>query len=199
MEQDIFQRFVTTLSALDVSLFRLVNSGMASQSLDPVMIALSHRGLWGAVVAVVFVWLVVRRRWAMVRLCCIAALAVALADTIAYEGIKPWVGRERPCHQLTEVSLPTGRCGGIESFPSNHASNGAAIASAVATAGSPVLGAWLGVVAIFVGISRVYLGVHFPGDVVAGWCLGTLVGSLLGWFARPFVSGALIRGRKKTR
>jgi undecaprenyl-diphosphatase len=64
------------------------------------------------------------------------------------------------------------------SFPSGHAASSLSVALALAAAAGGPLGAAVVALAIVVGLSRCYLGVHYPGDVLAGWLLA-LLGTLL--------------------
>ncbi len=115
-----------------------------------------------------------------------AAFALA-ASHLAVQAIKRSVNRPRP-------RLP----GGIESlvhapdrfsFPSGHAAASLSIALPLATTlPLPAAGGVLGLAAL-VGISRSYLGVHYPGDVAAGWLLAAA-----GYLAAPPVLALLARG-----
>jgi undecaprenyl-diphosphatase len=80
------------------------------------------------------------------------------------------------------VRAPLG-CGSGKSFPSAHAADTAAAAAVVSWAAPPVAPLAIALV-VLVGISRVYLGVHYPSDVVAGWVLGAAIGALLIAIAR---------------
>ncbi len=86
--------------------------------------------------------------------------------------IKLAVGRKRPVIEDLPhlMATPTGL-----SFPSSHATSSFAAARAF---GALVPGAPLQVAALAMGLSRLYLGVHYPSDVAAGAALGTLLGSL---------------------
>ena len=93
------------------------------------------------------------------------------------------MGRERPCKADPQhVPHPLG-CGAGQSFPSTHASDSAAAAAVFAWA-VPRLSAIGIAIAVVVGISRVYLGAHWPTDVMAGWTLGAAVGAGLVLLAR---------------
>lgn len=115
-----------------------------------------------------------------------AALVFAgtVTGSIAVALAKSWVGRQRPAliDHLVEV--------GSASFPSGHAANSAIIYLTIALVSIQViphraarwflLAATLLLVAA-IGVSRVYLGVHWPSDVLAGWSFGTLWA--LAWWA----------------
>ncbi|MEU4928167.1 phosphatase PAP2 family protein [Streptomyces yokosukanensis] len=108
------------------------------------------------------------------------ALAVPLAVVAAFavtSAVKPLVAEDRPCRSLPFRTLEACPARGDWSFPSNHT----AIACAAAVAlffVSRRLGAVASVCALAMAASRVWVGVHYPHDVVAGAALGGLVGYL---------------------
>ena len=85
---------------------------------------------------------------------------------------------------------------GGPSFPSGHTLNAALVYCSLALAFAPLLGAWLGsaligaiALSFAVAFSRVWLGVHWPSDVAAGWLLGT------GWWLGAYALGGAMLGR----
>jgi undecaprenyl-diphosphatase len=117
-------------------------------------------------------------------------VAGAMSGSIAVAIIKTAVGRPRPTliDHLTQVAS--------YSFPSGHSANSAVIYLTLALTVSQVIpgvaarryviGA-AALIVILIGISRVYLGVHWPSDVLAGWCFGAL------WALMWWAIGARIR------
>ncbi len=106
----------------------------------------------------------------------VAWVAIGLATLLLVEGLKAAAGRPRPMlwPRLVEVRAP--------SFPSGHALGSAALYGFLAVVLSRrfparrlAFHAAALAMALFVGGGRLYLGVHWPSDVVAGWALGVLL------------------------
>jgi undecaprenyl-diphosphatase len=145
--------------------------------LDPVFVGLSVVGYFGAVwiVLAVVISLATRRSVAFPVL--LTASSVWTADLIAL-AIKAGVERQRPNLNIPQAD-PLMGAGGW-SFPSGHAAT--AFAGAVSLTylwrrGAPLFF----LLAAAIAFSRAYVGVHYPGDVLAGAALGTVVG--LAWVA----------------
>ena len=165
---------------MDLQFLRLVNDH-GSPALDFVMAAASNRGVLLAFAAAFALYLGLRspHRWlASVLL----VLAVGAADLVSVRVVKPAIERDRPCRSLPSVRAPLG-CGSGKSFPSAHAADTGAAAAVISWAAPPVAPLAIAL-AILVGVSRVYLGVHYPSDVVAGWVLGAAIGAALIAIAR---------------
>ncbi len=170
---------------MDRSLLHSINQGLACGPMDTLMATASNLLAWIPVLALIAIVLGVRGG-ARGRLAVAAmVVAFALADPFVAHVLKPLFARPRPCHELGEaIRLITG-CGGAFGFPSNHAANSAALAAALGTLVPRTL--WFGVpIAVLVSFSRVYLGVHYPTDVLAGMAVGAAIGAGcggLGWLA----------------
>jgi undecaprenyl-diphosphatase len=122
-------------------------------------------------------------------------LVILVSDQLSSGLLKPWVGRVRPCFDLASVRLLIPGQPHSPSFPSGHATNMAAVAVTLYGV-NPILGGIGTLVAALVGYSRVYVGVHYPSDVLGGWILGTGVG-LAGIAARRACLSAWDRRRKR--
>ena len=167
--------------AIDVQLLSVLNCP-GTPWLDEVMAAASNRGVLLAVAAVAAIYLWVKSPHRAVAALLLAA-SIGAADLLTVRLIKPAAARPRPCQvDPQRVHHPLG-CGTGQSFPSTHASDTAA-AAAVFSWAAPRLSMVGIAITLLVGISRVYLGAHWPTDVVAGWALGALVGMAMVALAR---------------
>ena len=106
--------------------------------------------------------------------------AVGLTDFLG--GQLKWVfERVRPCRALTDaVKIEPSGCGGLFSFPSNHAANTAALAAFLHVL-YPKSGWITWPIVAFVGFSRVFIGAHYVTDVLGGWMLGGVIGGGAAW------------------
>jgi len=144
--------------------------------LDPVMSSASSARLLIPLACALGLYILFRspqKRTGVLVLC----LAIGLSDITAARILKPWAQRIRPCNLTTPATQTLAECQKGLSFPSNHAANAAA-AAGVASWAAPVIAPYCIALALLVGLSRVYLGQHWPTDVLAGWALGALIAFL---------------------
>lgn len=189
---------LAVLAVADRWLFLKINHDWTSASLNALMPVVTdlHKlswFRWGVVPAALALWLWRGGRRAL-QVLAVAAVAVGAGDLLAYRVIKPWAARPRPEYSVlsTVKRAPTG---GYYGFPSNHSVNAAAAAAVLSVAYPGGAFAFVGAAGI-IGYSRVYVGAHYPGDVMAGWALGALLGWPWAWL---MLGRGGASGRKKKR
>jgi undecaprenyl-diphosphatase len=185
---------------LDKEFFLLIN-GCHNSFADFVMFWMSEKFIW-IPLYLFFIFLIYRQYKLKKTLIIIlfAAIMIALSDQISVCLFKNIFHRLRPCHDpslIDFVHLVKGKCGGQFGFVSSHATNTFAISVfMIELIGkkykyfTTLILIW----AILISYSRIYLGVHFPGDVI----IGAFLGAFFGWFFMLIFNryGEAIIGRK---
>lgn len=168
------------LEHFDQNLLVFLNS-LHTPFLDPLMYSLSGKLIWAPLYIAILAYLAVREKKNFWLILIIVIISVLLADRGSVL-IKNAVHRLRPCHEPALEGLVytfRERCGGLYSFVSSHAANSFNVAFLSLNL---IRKNWFTVFiicwAIVIGYSRIYLGVHYPGDVLCGSIYGALVGFL---------------------
>jgi len=160
----------------DSGLFRAIHHGWHHPALDPVMKALTDPGPWKYPLFALAAGLFLRRgRRGAIALVTLA-LTVAASDQLSSAILKPMFHRARPSVALADTRPLFGVRRSF-SFPSSHATNFFAAAPIIGTVFPTAAVAYMGLAAA-VSLSRIYVGDHYPSDVIAGVVLGILVGLL---------------------
>lgn len=185
-----------TLHNIDEAVFIFLNVKLANPVFDTAMPIITAdnllRVLYGVAMALVLWKGPSNLRWLVL----FSAIALLLSDQLSSHVLKPLIGRPRPCHVLEAINLLVG-CGGGKAMPSSHAAN--AFGQAVLfSLGVPRVRWYLLTFAGLVAVSRVFVGVHYPGDVLAGSILGSVCGLLVfGGFSRVVIRKALRQRQSK--
>lgn len=167
-----------SIIALDHSLFAMLNGSLTSNFFDWLMPLVTDAKIWLPIVALVWLAMIFSGQQRLRVVALALLVSVVATDLISARIIKKAVGRRRPCTlaQKTDfkcrllLPLKTSK-----SFPSNHAANTAAFATAMIAMCGIKFGWPFIAISLLVGYSRVYVGVHFPFDVAVGWLVGTLI------------------------
>ena len=172
------------LTRIDTELFLFLN-GLHVDWLDPVMTFISGKITW-APFYIVLLFLVIKnyKKQSIIIIIGIILLIVC-SDQVSSGIFKPIFERPRPCHNEAIkdlVYLPNGHCGGAYGFISSHACNTFALAAFLTLILKKyykkiayVMFIW----ATLVAYSRIYMGVHYPGDVIAGAAVGAIIGVII--------------------
>ena len=165
--------------------------------LDPLMKGLTHVGDSYVVIAVgllaVIALLAAKRPWTAVAILLSGCLGITIS-----ESVKKLVDRQRP-PDVTNAVVPKPSS---PSFPSGHALGSTAVYGAIGLGASQLMrsrGTRRLVIALgfllpfLIGVTRLYLGVHFVFDVVGGWTAGVACVLLGHWVDRNFGDGGVVR------
>lgn len=175
------------MEQLDPNILYFLNQTIAGSVLDSVMVFITNVRNWIPVyilAASVAIW---RFRWKGVRIVVAVALLIVIADQTTNQLIKPVFARPRPCAVDTAgtpliswLRLPDGGRGGF-SLPSSHAVNNfAAAAFFILLFPSRRTKTIVLSIAPIIAVTRPYLGLHYPSDVLAGAIFGLFLGYLIG-------------------
>jgi undecaprenyl-diphosphatase len=166
------------LQKTDEYFFRLINS-VGWEQMDGMMILISSKWFW--IPLYIYILYLIYKRFAdqFIKILLGLGLLIFLADFGSVHLFKEVFERARPCHFLDGIRVVDG-CGGPFGFISSHASNSFAIAFFMALlfrnfSGFAVLFSW----AVVIGFSRIYLGVHYPFDILGGMFWGLFVSLLV--------------------
>lgn len=174
-----FPDVIDWLQHLDVSLFRFINLTLRATWLDAVMPFFNWNALFIPVMAALVLFIVVKGGARGRIFVVILALSIALTDGVVCYHLKSAIGRLRPfkvipdAHRLVESS-------GYGSMPSSHAANWFAGLTVAFFFYRSSVGLLLPL-ALAVCFGRVYSGVHYPGDVLAGALIGAATGAGVVW------------------
>ncbi len=170
-------RVLETLAAWDQAAFFWINQSWANPVLDRILPFLTDFDHWRIPVVVCLLALAVFGGTKGRVTVLILVVVITLSDQTASALIKPLVGRVRPCNALEDVRLLIPRSGAF-SFPSSHAANITAAALVLSVRYGRLKPVWIAV-AVLVCLSRVYVGVHYPVDVLGGAGVGLAAGGLV--------------------
>lgn len=166
-----------TFIAWDQRAFHLINGTWHHPILDLLFPFITDPAHFTALLTAMTLTLLVWGNGRVRRFVCLAGLGLLVADAVSTYLFKYTFLRVRPCTMLEGVRLLTG-CTDSPSFPSNHAVNVSTLATLVALY-IRLLWVPVAATALLVAYSRVYVGVHYPIDVLAGCLLGIAIALLL--------------------
>lgn len=168
------------LTSLDQRLFFAINHGMSNEFFDWIMPFLRNRYFWIPLYVFMAIFFIMNYGKNGLKILIFLALTFAIADYSASSIIKPTIRRLRPCNDTSINAIVITRisCGPGYSMPSSHAVNHFGIACFLIFVFYkrwkwilPISLFW----AFIIGFAQIYVGVHYPFDILTGAILGCIV------------------------
>jgi membrane-associated phospholipid phosphatase len=171
------------LDIIDKNLFTFIHAKASAPVMDGFFKLLREAFTWIPLYAFMLYWIIRYGRPYAWQFMLLTIATFAVADYTSSGLLKPLFSRERPCYdsELQDVIRGIIECGGHNSFPSSHAANHFGLAAFWFRSIYLVRGQkwhWLWVWAFMIGYAQVYVGKHYPFDIVAGGILGYCIGIL---------------------
>lgn len=163
----------------DISLFEYINNDLGNSLFDLIFPWLREPMLWVPfytfLIAFVFLNYGKKAYWFVI----FVILTFASADLISSRAIKKTIKRSRPCNTEMINTIERVQCGSGYSFTSSHAANHFSVATFLFMTLGQIfkkINKWLWLWAASIALAQVYVGVHFPLDVLGGGILGIILG-----------------------
>lgn len=186
---------IEILKKWDEDLFLFLNSFHADW-LDPVIFQMTATSTWIPLYAYLVFRIYKQDRANLWWVLGGVALTILIADQFTSGFLKPLMERLRPCHDPRWEGIMHNyeRCGGLYGFVSSHAANtfGLAVFLNLKLKGKVKHLRWLYLYAAVVSYTRIYLGVHYPFDIILGGLIGATIGGVV-WFFIVFVKRELVK------
>ncbi|MCX8009814.1 MAG: phosphatase PAP2 family protein, partial [Ignavibacteria bacterium] len=162
------------LYSIDVSIFYFINRTLANPIFDWMMPFITDIYHWYLVY--ILLWLILFFKGGKYRigLALMILILITISDQLSSSVIKDIFERVRPCNVLPDVHLLVG-CSSSYSFPSSHAVNNFCMATFFSFYFKNLKWIFFSV-AFIVALSRVFVGVHYPSDVIGGALIGIAIG-----------------------
>jgi len=179
---------------LDFSILYFFNSIISNSFFDLIFPMITDSKNWIFPLIFFYTFLIIKFKKKGLIAFLLTLLCVIITDAISAQLLKPYFMRIRPSHEVYEnINLLIGK-GGKYSFPSNHAANSMALAFTTSFFFKSSF-KYLFILSIIIGFSRIYVGVHYPFDIIFGFIFGYLTSMLILdvyskikiYFIKPFI------------
>jgi undecaprenyl-diphosphatase len=168
---------LTFLYGIDRAIFILINQTLSNPLFDFIMPYITELDYWRIPIFLAWLSLIIfgGKKGRIVAL--LVVIILTASDQLSSAVIKPWVNRLRPCFALNNVRLLIDQSRSF-SFPSSHAANNAAMATLFSVQYKRYTIIFISI-ALLVSYSRIYVGVHYPSDVLGGIFIGILCSAMI--------------------
>ena len=175
----------TTLDNWDKSLFKLFNGRLTNDFFNKIAPWWREQSTWYPLYISLLLYVIIKMKKNVWKWVLAFILTVSISDIISSHILKDLVGRIRPCSEPSLVGycrLLIGRCPTSGSFTSSHAANHFAMAMFIFYSLRKYFGNF-GIIFIVwaatISYAQVYVGVHYPFDVIGGAVLGIMIGTIM--------------------
>ncbi len=190
------QVFLSNILDLDRDLFLKINNSWTNSFLDGVFPWWRDATTWMPLYLFLLLFIFLNFGWKAWPWLLALIITVSLTDQLSSNLLKNWVNRPRPCNDellRMHVNLLINRCPSSGSFPSSHAVNHFGVAVFFYMTLHKYLGKWSLLFfawAATISYGQVYVGVHYPLDIIGGAIIGSIIGYLtasvfLRWIGMP--------------
>ena len=176
---------------MEAQILLFIQENIRNEVLDPIMLTITSLGNAGIVWIIISLILLIIKKTRKIGICCAVALILQL--TLINGILKNIVGRIRPYEVIDGLNCLVG-VQKDPSFPSGHTTSSFAVAWIIFKKLPKKFGIPALILAALIALSRLYVGVHYPTDVLAG----VFIGILLGIFAIIITDRLFERFKKKT-
>ncbi|MBR1876428.1 MAG: phosphatase PAP2 family protein [Lachnospiraceae bacterium] len=160
---------------MEAQILLFIQENIRNEVLDPIMLAITSLGNAGIVWIIISLILLIIKKTRKIGICCAVALILQL--TLINGILKNIVGRIRPYEVIDGLNCLVG-VQKDPSFPSGHTTSSFAVAWIIFKKLPKKFGIPALILAALIALSRLYVGVHYPTDVLAGVFIGILLGIL---------------------
>ncbi len=192
------------LNHWDQWLFLKINTEWTNKFLDSVYPWYRDSNTWMPLYLFLFLFSVLNFGWRIWPWILFFILTVTLTDQISSSFIKSWINRTRPCHDealINQVHLLLNYCPGNGSFTSSHAANHFGAAFYIFYTMRDYFKKWtylFFVWAATICYAQVYVGIHYPLDVIGGAILGSGIGTFTSFVFNKYIGlPPLLQQQKK--
>lgn len=173
-----------SINSFDLSLFSVINQTLSNDFFDVVMPVIRNKNTWIPLYLLIAFLILKKNSKEFFLLGFFVLLAFVMSDSMICNTIKILIHRPRPCNELSMIPhmhLLLKNCSGGFSFPSAHACNHATLAFMFGHYFLNRVRGWAIFIlfifwALAIAFAQVYVGVHYPSDVITGFILGSFNG-----------------------
>jgi undecaprenyl-diphosphatase len=183
-DSNLWTRLLNILSHWDKGLFLKINTQWTSNFLDNIFPWFRDQNAWIPLYLFLFVFCIMNFGWRIWPWILFFIITVSITDQISSSLLKNWINRTRPCHNTAlsdQIRVLVVYCPGSGSFTSSHATNHFGLATFIFFTMRTYFKNWaylFFVWAAIISYGQVYVGIHYPLDVIGGAVLGWGIGLL---------------------